>query len=293
MGLQQCGLRVDSRGKELQAHGSFEFPCAGYAALYTRSKEDRIPWHWHEELEIAHVQSGVLRVQTPGKTVLLRAGDSIFLNSNVPHCATAEEDCFLQSLVFHPMLIAGNSLSVFAKKYVLPLLSCCALDAVPEHGAGSLAEDFDAAFAAVADDAPGFEFLAREHLSRICFRLSQQCAGIPETVSPINDAARVRAMLEFLHTRYAAPITLRELAAVVNISERECLRCFQRSIQLPPMQYLRKYRLMQGAALLRREPSVPISEISSQCGFDSPSYFSKLFRRTYGCTPRDYRSRRA
>jgi AraC-like DNA-binding protein len=32
-----------------------------------------------------------------------------------------------------------------------------------------------------------------------------------------------------------------------------------------------------------------ISEIAEKCGFMSDSYFSKIFREIYKCTPREYR----
>lgn len=76
-----------------------------------------------------------------------------------------------------------------------------------------------------------------------------------------------------------------------DISERECLRCFRKTIQLSPIQYLLKYRIMQGAEMLLRNPAWTISEVAALCGFDSPSNFAKLFKRFYNCAPREYRQR--
>lgn len=295
MGLQQCGLHVDNQGKELQEHGTFAFPCAGYSALYTNSPEDVIPWHWHEELEIASVKAGVLKLQVPGKTFLLNAGDCVIINSNIPHYAAAEKDCILQSLVFHPLLITGNHISVYAQKYMSPLLSCgsfCGFQFVANNHV--INDYFHHAFEAIAYDVPGFEFTVRENLSHICFYLYQQmvpCEG-QTTPSEMHDTVRIRQMLEYIHTNYADHITLRDISRAVNISERECLRCFQRTIQLSPLQYLLKYRIMKGADLLRNEPSRSISEISTSCGFDSPSNFSKMFKRFHACTPREYRCKK-
>ena len=41
--------------------------------------------------------------------------------------------------------------------------------------------------------------------------------------------------------------------------------------------------------MLSRNPADSISEIATLCGFDSPSNFSKVFKRFYNCTPREYR----
>ena len=55
------------------------------------------------------------------------------------------------------------------------------------------------------------------------------------------------------------------------------------------MQYLIKYRVTQAASLLLKNPDKSIAEISIQCGFESPSNFSQMFKRYYRCTPREYR----
>ena len=96
-------------------------------------------------------------------------------------------------------------------------------------------------------------------------------------------------MLDYIHNHFAENISLTEIAKVAGIGERECLRCFQRTIQLSPMQYLLKYRIMRGADLLLQNPASSISEIAGLCGFDSPSNFAKMFKRFYNTTPREYR----
>ena len=97
-------------------------------------------------------------------------------------------------------------------------------------------------------------------------------------------------MLEHIHTHYFEPLQLSDIAQAADLSERECLRCFNRTIGDTPVQYLLKHRLLRSAAMLHSMPSASIAEISAKCGFDHPSYYTKQFRRFYQCTPRDYRS---
>ncbi len=42
--------------------------------------------------------------------------------------------------------------------------------------------------------------------------------------------------------------------------------------------------------MLLRDLSGSISEVATLCGFDSPSNFSKVFKRFYNCAPREYRN---
>lgn len=240
------------------------------------------------------MESGRMKVKIPSKSFLLEPGDCIAVNANMLHSCAAVPECCLHSLVFSPALITGNGDSVFARKYILPLISC---DAFSGHYIkASDHEDvirwFHAAFEALARDSHGFEFTVRENLSHICLFLYEEFKPRTDTANaPLNqDNLRIRKMLEYVDRHFSEDISLADIAKAADISERECLRCFRKTIQLSPIQYLLKYRVMQGAELLRKNPTDSISEIASLCGFDSPSNFARLFKRFYNYTPREYRN---
>lgn len=293
MALQECGLNLNRGLKELQPHGTLAFPCAGYSALYTDSPEDVIPWHWHEEMEIVYVKEGCLNLKVPSASFSVQEGDVLAINSNILHYAIAADTCLLQSLVFSPALVCGNDHSVFAVKYIQPLIRCCTFTgySILQSVNPEMTQAFCRAFDAIQKEPPGFEFTVRENLSRLLFFLVQSFhaqTSIPDSMQS-QDNLRMRKMLTYIHKNYAEVISLQDIAKAADIGERECLRCFRKTIQSSPVQYLLKYRVMQGAEQLLRNPENSISQISLSCGFDSPSNFAKLFKRFYNCTPREYR----
>lgn len=294
MGLQVCNLNLNDAKKQLYPHGTTSFPCAAYEKLYTNRPDQAIPWHWHEELEIAYVKSGTLKFQIPSKSLLLTKGDCIVINSNVLHGAIAAPKYELQSLVFHPRLVTGNNDSAFAIKYLSPLVAHTPFAGyvLKAQEAPAQIAYFQQAFEALALDMPGFEFTVRAALSQICYFLYEHFKPevFPKAGGPNLDQLRIRNMLEYIHTYFSDPIILSDIAKAADIGERECLRCFKRTIQLSPMQYLLKYRVMKGADLLLQKPEKGISQIALLCGFDSPSHFSKMFRRYYGYSPKEYRN---
>lgn len=291
MGLQKCGLNMNGRQKELQPHGTIAFPCAAYESKHGDKTSDIIPWHWHEELEIIYIKKGAMKLQIPTKEYTIKAGDLVILNINILHYAIGYPYCELCSVVFSPFLLTGNSSSAFYLKYIQPLISCAGFTVLRNAEDGNT-EAFQAAFNALKNNSFAYEFTVREQLSKImlyCFKQLEKQLYIQDNEKN-TDNTRITKMLEYIQTHYSENITLETISQSADLGERECLRCFKRTIGDSPVQYLLKYRLMQSAGMLLAKPSEDIAEIAAACGFDYPSYYSKQFKRFYQCTPKDYRS---
>ena len=71
-------------------------------------------------------------------------------------------------------------------------------------------------------------------------------------------------------------------------------KVFKQETGLTPLQYLTDKRLENAANNLAMSGGKgSISEIAYQCGFSEPLYFSRLFKRKYGVSPRSYASKQA
>lgn len=289
--MYQMGIK-DYAKKERQRHGTKEFPCAGYEFICTKQTEGTIPWHWHEELEIIYIKEGTLKLQVPFRETVMNAGDMAVINGNTLHHAAADPKSEVQSFVFSSLLLSGTGTSVFAMRYLRPLMtspafSCLIFPRTEE----TAAEEFRQAFCALEAEEFGYEFLVRERLSHIIlktYQILEKDLSLPQSAENL-DTARMEKMLSYIHEHYSESIFLKDIAGVSGIGERECLRCFKRTIGESPMQYLLKYRLMQSADFLLSRPSESVSDIAGKCGFDYPSYYAKQFKRLYQYTPKEYR----
>jgi len=79
------------------------------------------------------------------------------------------------------------------------------------------------------------------------------------------------------------------LADSANISKSEASRCFQAYLQKSPVNYLLSYRPERAKYFLQQSGET-INEIAERCGFQTASYFGKLFRREMGMTASQYRN---
>ena len=99
----------------------------------------------------------------------------------------------------------------------------------------------------------------------------------------------VQRALTYIIGHYTEQITVRSLANISNMSESNFYAAFKKHIGNSPIAYLNRYRLSVAAEKLTQTDNT-VSEISYSVGINDPLYFSKLFKKTYGMTSKEYRS---
>lgn len=84
-------------------------------------------------------------------------------------------------------------------------------------------------------------------------------------------------------------ITPDDVAEFSGISVRSLSHAFKQVYGVTLKEFIMRLRLQRACDLLRSSTH-NIAEISSLCGFSDPNYFSRQFRRVFGCQPRAYRA---
>ncbi|WBQ03194.1 helix-turn-helix domain-containing protein [Kribbella sp. CA-293567] len=109
-----------------------------------------------------------------------------------------------------------------------------------------------------------------------------------EPIARDRGPVAVEAMQRHLLDNLARPVTVREVAAAVHLSERHAERLFRQVVGSSMMATLRRLRLELAAQLLL-EPSRSITQIAHACGYSDVRPFSTAFKRHYGRTPGEFR----
>jgi AraC family transcriptional regulator len=102
--------------------------------------------------------------------------------------------------------------------------------------------------------------------------------------------ARVRTVLDYIRTNVRSDLTLSGLAESVHLSVPYFCKLFKAATGTSPGQYLIKFRLEKTRELLA-STHLPVKWVMAQAGFKDKSNFVRHFRRAYGVTPTEYRSR--
>ncbi len=89
---------------------------------------------------------------------------------------------------------------------------------------------------------------------------------------------------QLMENNIEKPLSLDEIAQVTDLSRRQIERLFKRHLDCVPNRYYLQMRLRRARELLL-QTSMPIIDITTACGFQSPPHFSRCYRAQFGCAP--------
>lgn len=254
------------------------------------------PWHWHEDVEFMWVMQGGVRLDTSSHSFSIHTGEGAFINSNMLHYKEPlpGKPPLVLNQLFDVRLITGGYKNVFEQKYIAPVIDCRELEATVFRPDAAnqrrILELFRHSYDAAELGEYGYEFTVRNDLSSMWCLLCREVSPVITAKKPVNgqNEERIKRMMLYIRDHYSEKVSLEQIAASANISERECLRCFHDMLNTSPFGYLMDYRVRRAASLLQ-DTDHTVTDIAFSCGFFGTSYFGKIFKKSMDCTPSQYR----
>ncbi len=120
------------------------------------------------------------------------------------------------------------------------------------------------------------------------FTHEQQFAGAGE---PRYEDLTTRA-IAYMKQHLSKKVSLEEISIHCDTSVSHFCLLFKRSTSHTPVEYLNNLRIQQACQLLDLT-TLKVSEISEQLGFSDPFYFSRVFKKSIGQSPKEYRKNKS
>ena len=281
--------------KSLLKYGTESFPYMQCVDKINHFKNARINWHWHDEFEFIYVQKSPVICELDGKSFNISEGNGLFINGGVIHSFYTDDEGIMYSFVFSPHLISPPYTNIY-EKYILPVIgsNCRYLLLNKENSwqkkiLSVLRNNIE--FSNDTEDCYELDImLSVMTIWRILY------PNISNIISENPDPAmlqlqkRMHKMLDFIHLHYREHIQVHQIAASASISQSEAQRCFHKTVHTTPNNYLIEYRLSAAHQLLL-STSRKVSDIASDVGFESTSYFDRVFKKKFGVSPKQMRSK--
>ena len=283
--------------KELKQHGNEQFPFLVSYQKLSEYESGSFMWHWHPEIEITYVQKGTMCYKVNHMVYHLKEGDIVFNNSGALHSGTMEnqKDCAYIPVTFDSRLIYGFFQSTVNSKYVDPVIQDSMLPAICIDQSEPWHKPFREYLLRIIDldeKKPDFYELDITICLQSMWRLLLEHITYEPQASRENSLEydRIMKILSYIEENYQNKITLNDIAGHIHLCESECTRLFKRHMNTTLFAFLQEYRIERSLEFLQDDQ--PVSAVADKAGFSDPNYYSKVFAKIKGCSPREYRNHR-
>lgn len=223
------------------------------------------PRHSHRQAQLLYAVNGVISLTTDSGTWVVPPSRAVWLPPNLEHVTTSHT-----SVQFRSLLIDTESNAALPKE-------CMVVEVTP------LLRELILRLADIVGKPDG-----REIADAVIRLLLLELSFLP--AQPLNlPLPKHVALAEFcngIRDDLARELSIEQAALELHMSRATFMRLFQRETGLSFGRWRQQARMLKALTLLAEGRS--ILDVALECGYDSPSAFSAMFRRSLGRSPRDY-----
>ncbi|MBE6687739.1 MAG: helix-turn-helix domain-containing protein [Ruminococcaceae bacterium] len=254
-------------------------------------------FHTHDFFEFVYVEKGFMVHNHNGRTHILTAGDVLCIVPGQIHSYTMAYEATIYNILFDRNAFGPAINEISSIDILKDILSCntnvfpvVKLNIPQRH---EMMNMINKMVNEQIQTAIGWKTMLRVHtLDFLIFfaraYASSQRERAFENAEGVVYYGYILKTLKFIEDNFKNDITSSEIAENVGISSDYITKQFKKELEITPLEYLRKYRIAKAIELIKTT-DMSISDISAECGFNDLSLFSRVFKHTFGLTPRDFK----
>lgn len=241
------------------------------------------PSHWHEHLELHYIVEGEADMYLNQTLHRVRAGDLLIANTNELHSGFARVTPHLSRVIIFDLRDLSPELA--KENYIFqPII----------HGdeiiRGLVERIFQEKKAGLCGHKPLCRALVMELLVYLCRTYVHEALPEKDSQRRKKNLERLNTVLAYIEKHYPERMTNAQLAEMACLSADRFEHLFREEVGMPPLKYINEMRVSKALNLLQSTDD-SVTEIAKAVGLDY-NHFGRLFRRLYGCTPREVRAGR-
>ena len=288
------GVILDSTGQEVPDYESGFFPIAARYSSTEDTQSFDIPAHWHENLEIVHLLRGENVYLVSGVACPMKGDSLIFVKPGAIHSVRNSESYEAEVILMDTRLLRGHEL--FIQKYLTVFENCEQDFFFFDHQNpcySSLSHAFQELYFSCRNQPEAYELKAMSSVYRLLWIICTNIAS--DDIRHFKGAVRdntlqiLKQMMRYTEEHFSESISVGDLAEAACISRSSCEKMFRKVLHLSPVDYMIQVRLLKSKELLNKGLSVTQAALDS--GFNSLSYFSRVFKNINGMTPIEYQKK--
>lgn len=260
--------------------------------LFSPSLRNYFYWHYHPEYELIFIE-GLTGIRHVGQHISsFMDTDLVLIGPNVPHLnfdyglTTEYRQIVVQIKEKFPeeVLRGAAELASIEQLFKKAKYGVSFKGGVKEQAARMLKEmqalnNFDRLLKLLQV----FDLLAHSSESE---QLNDQDTSVSLY---LNDKLRMGAIYGYIHDQYPEHTDVNKIADRVGLSTAAFCRYFKKQTKMTFTAFVNRYRINQAKTMLLKD--ITVSEACYSVGFQSLSYFNKLFKKLEGLGPMEFKKR--
>ncbi|WP_236023189.1 AraC family transcriptional regulator [Dictyobacter formicarum] len=278
--------------------GSFASEMLGWGFFEPRYWRNYL--HTHSCFEVCYAFQGEGQFRVGSEMHTINSGDVFIARPGVSHEIISAEErplgIYFWTYTLTPSMQDAAAADAPEKSQALDslLTTFMASPCVVSNRTSSMLRTLELLTEEVAGQHPGYSHIIEGLVAKLLVdtaRAAVDEATLARAEHPVSrqpDQAVAQVIERYLRDNYWRPISIRDLAAQVHLSERHTSRVFQKVMGETIMSYLTTLRLDIAAQLLL-DQHLPVKEVALTVGYPDVRYFITLFRHRRGSTPAVFR----
>ena len=260
-----------------------------------RNPQSPFPLHVHDFHEMVLVYSGRATHITANGDRDIQNGDFVSIKLGQAHGYKNIHNLVLMNILIKPSFFEEDRFGLRSLPAFEALFGQEADDEAPiihcrlDYGIFSRAKELvENANTELSGRSDGYRAMVVSLIQEFMILLLRYYKG--KNVIQPDFAQDVTTLINYVKHHYRSPLSMAVLTNISGMSESHVLRVFKQYLGYSPFQYINRLRLSTAAdTLIQTDKS--ITEVALDLGFNDSNYFTRLFRKYQGLSPREYRKK--
>jgi AraC-like DNA-binding protein len=259
--------------------------------------------HTHSFIELVYVRSGSGLHCHETQRYPIRKGDCFIVLPGDPHGYQEGSSLKIANILFGPSALSPYATQLqtmrgfrdffsmeplFRKETAFRYKLHCSVSL--QH---SIERALDRMVTEQQEKSEGHQIVIRGTLLQIIILLSRHFAHTFSSAPIVREMNAKENVIDqavvFLENHFDKNLSIAEIADAVCLSAGRLAHVFRDTMGMSLIDYLTQIRLDHARQLLLNNPSMSISAIAFETGFHDPSYFARIFKKSYKTSPASFR----
>lgn len=253
---------------------------------YSHDVEFNLISHRHRELELIAMIDGTADFYIDSIQYKLKKGDVLIIPPYCIHRSRLYPQSYYDCICFDTSLLWDKSLINGLENGTMVVKECLS---ARQSYSSKVYDCIRNAIKSCEQNEPGWEMDTIGNLSIIFGQLKKHSFFTRQRTAN-SEHQFEKLVFEYITQHFSEPITSRTASKELYLNNSYFCRLFKKYFGTCFAEYLMEYRVEKAKVLLKNNKQ-SISDIAIKTGFNSFSYFSKVFKNIVGITPSEYRKK--